>query len=909
LSSSTEDTSVPSPIQRFSSRRESLDQSFLSTRLEGAKAYDRIAGYFSSSLLEIAGETLESVDGPIRIVCNSDLDERDVQTARAAKHAMRQEWCASNPETFAHDHRERFRRLYALLRGDHLQVKVLPKAKFGLAHGKAGVITRADGSKTSFLGSANSTASAWTSNYELLWEDASPESVRWVQDEFEALWTHTHAVDLADFVVEDIGRIAERTVIQKVEEWQDDPDPASAAIELPVFREGFGLWEHQKYFVKKAFDAHRKRGGARFVLADMVGLGKTLQLTLSALLMALHGDKPILVLAPKTLRWQWQEEMTELLDMPSAVWNSQKKCWIDENGIEHPSGGHEGIRRCPRRVGIVSQGLITYQSEAATHLQRLEYECIMVDEAHKARRRNRNPFRPTEKPNPNNLMQFLLDVSSKTKSMLLATATPVQLHALEGWDLLHILAQGDDSVLGNPWSRWREADQALDVVMGEKDLPNDDWKLWEWVRNPLPPADEDRTFEILRRSLRLDPEEAVAKGDAWDTLSEPDRHRVRRIANDFARHHNPFIRHIVRRTREFLETTIDPETGEPYMDPIEVELHGESADESIPLPAYLEDAYSHAEKFCSLLGERMQAAGFMQTLLLRRMGSTIYAGQKSAGRILDDWTRVDDPEVEYSEDNNEDNNRTLTAEEESCLHNLVEALEANRERDPKYQHVVEYLLGRNWLQRGCIIFSQYFESVWWLASQLSEDDLPDEKIGIYAAREKSGIMQGGEFILRPREDLKQMVRRGELRLLIGTESASEGLNLQRLSTLINLDLPWNPTRLEQRKGRIQRIGQQSDTIHVYNMRYRDSVEDRVHELLSERMQNLHTLFGQIPDTIETAWKKVAVDKMEEARREIDAVPTEHPFEMRYEQINPVDWESCTDVLEDGARRERLSEGW
>ena len=44
-----------------------------------------------------------------------------------------------------------------------------------------------------------------------------------------------------------------------------------------------------------------------------------------------------------------------------------------------------------------------------------------------------------------------------------------------------------------------------------------------------------------------------------------------------------------------------------------------------------------------------------------------------------------------------------------------------------------------------------------------------------------------------------MVRRGELRLLLGTDAASEGLNLQRLGTLINLDLPWNPTRLEQRK--------------------------------------------------------------------------------------------------------------
>ena len=403
----------------------------------------------------------------------------------------------------------------------------------------------------------------------------------------------------------------------------------------------------------------------------------------------------------------------------------------------------------------------------------------------------------------------------------------------------------------------------------------------------------------------MGPEDAVAKGDAWDRLREPDRHRIRRIADDFARHHNPFIRHIVRRTRDFLETTIDPETGEPYMDSIEVQLHGESPHESIPLPAYLDDAYAHAEAFCTLLGERMQAAGFMETLLLRRMGSTIYAGQKTAERILDDWTRVDDPEAEHPEDDN----RTLTSGEESCLRSLVEALDTNRERDPKYQRVVEYLLDRNWLDRGCIVFSQYFESVWWLASQLSEGDLPNEKIGIYAAREKSGIMQRGEFIVRPREDLKQMVRRGELRLLIGTESASEGLNLQRLSTLINLDLPWNPTRLEQRKGRIQRIGQQSDTIHVYNMRYRDSVEDRVHELLSERLREIHTLFGQLPDVLEDAWIDVAFDRIEEARHVIDSVPTKHPFEMRYEQIDPVDWESCTNVLEDGARRTRLSEGW
>jgi hypothetical protein len=93
------------------------------------------------------------------------------------------------------------------------------------------------------------------------------------------------------------------------------------------------------------------------------------------------------------------------------------------------------------------------------------------------------------------------------------------------------------------------------------------------------------------------------------------------------------------------------------------------------------------------------------------------------------------------------------------------------------------------------------------------------------------------------------------------------------------------------------------------MRYRGSVEDRVHEMLSERLQQIHTLFGQIPDFVETAWKELAVNRVEEARKTIDKVPEQHPFEMRYEQIDPVDWESCTDVLEEGARRERLLEGW
>jgi len=105
-----------------------------------------------------------------------------------------------------------------------------------------------------------------------------------------------------------------------------------------------------------------------------------------------------------------------------------------------------------------------------------------------------------------------------------------------------------------------------------------------------------------------------------------------------------------------------------------------------------------------------------------------------------------------------------------------------------------------------------------------------------------------------------------LRLILGTDAASEGINLQRLGTLINLDLPWNPTRLEQRKGRIQRIGQVRDAVLVFNMRYRDSVEDRVHELLSDRLENIFQMFGQVPDVLEDIWVNVALGEIEEAKK-------------------------------------------
>ena len=159
-------------IRRFSSRRQKLDASFINERLKDAVSYDRIAGFFRSSLLEVAGEHLGNLDGKIRVVCNSDIEERDVLTAKAAQQALRKSWCTGEPEKLLEKAKDRFGRLYNLLAFGKMEVKVLPDQAFGLIHGKAGIIRYKDGRKTCFMGSTNESLSAWKLNYELLSQEA-----------------------------------------------------------------------------------------------------------------------------------------------------------------------------------------------------------------------------------------------------------------------------------------------------------------------------------------------------------------------------------------------------------------------------------------------------------------------------------------------------------------------------------------------------------------------------------------------------------------------------------------------------------------------------------------------------------------------------------------------------------------
>ncbi|MEY2832888.1 MAG: hypothetical protein RLZZ574_2147 [Cyanobacteriota bacterium] len=96
--------------------------------------------------------------------------------------------------------------------------------------------------------------------------------------------------------------------------------------------------------------------------------------------------------------------------------------------------------------------------------------------------------------------------------MILATATPVQFHPIEAWDMLNVLSKGSDQVLGNLWSNWRRAAEVIPIVIREEFISQDIHDAWNWLRNPFPPADEHRSFRAIRKSLGMKDWDYVIEG-------------------------------------------------------------------------------------------------------------------------------------------------------------------------------------------------------------------------------------------------------------------------------------------------------------------------------------------------------------------------------------------------------------
>lgn len=866
-------------IQRFSSRTDELGKVFLAERLKGATRYRRIAGYFRSSILELVGEELDGISD-VRIICNSELDPRDLQVATMAQEVINERllgvWRQVDPAEAILTGPERYRLLYDLLTSGKVQVRVVPRNRV-FVHGKAGVIYYPDDTATCFIGSANDSRNAFDSNYELVWEDTSPDAITWVEREFDALWDD--AVPLPDVVIHDVQRLADRIEVL-VDELDAGDVPPAFLTESPLHDAGSILQPWQRAFVD-TFVRHREAyGKARLLIADEVGLGKTLSMATSAIVSNLLGDGPVLILAPATLTLQWQTELLDKLGVPSVVWHSARKGWVTPDGSFIPSTA-EGITKAPMQIAIVSTGLLVRANSAErAALLNTKFGMVVLDEAHKARARTG----VGGKREMNNLMRFMLDVAPQTRHLLLGTATPMQLHPDEVWDLMEILAQDADHVLGDAFSRWRRGEERTELLRRDRTGGQDANLTWDYLRNPLPHAtdwpDSDakisiNLYDAIRRDLAIPDRQAMtdASIDAL-SLSLPDFLQATHHDPSFFRRHNPVIRHTILRRRSDLEDAgllpriairihpdVDAEPG-TYAGMTATFTKGQS----LYTPSPYKVAYASVEAFLDAFTKRRPSARLLRPLLLQRVCSSVEAGISTLTKILTDTIEAENYEPDQLDLHDlAQVDKTSTNAERELLESALESLRLARDAgDPKLVAVRDALQHlttdhRTWLEHGSIVFSQYYDTAHWIAQKLAVV-YPNERIGLYAGAGKSRIFHGGRSTEATRERIKEAVRDRSVNLVIATDAAAEGLNLQTLGTLINVDLPWNPARLEQRVGRIRRIGQARKTVDVMNLVYTDTQDERIYQTLSKRMASNFDVFGKIPDVLEDEW----IDDIEEA---------------------------------------------
>ena len=392
----------------------------------------------------------------------------------------------------------------------------------------------------------------------------------------------------------------------------------------------------------------------------------------------------------------------------------------------------------------------------------------------------------------------------------------------ELWDLLRVLNTDAEFVLGREmFGHWGNMERALPLVKGEEN-PTDEREVWQWICNPLPPRSEHALFANLRIQLGIS-DESFFTDKGFGSLGYLEQQGLAEgLAPGFFRDQNPVVRHTVLRRRRTLEDAgllervgvnvhPDPDAGPETYRGVNFEGLGLVTNHPFDL------AYEAAESFTKALRQRSKAAGFMKTLLLQRICSSFASGRSTAEKLR----RREPLDDEEGQGQIEDILEQMTAEEARHLDTIIDELSRPEVRDPKTEAVTYFLTehrseSKAWLKHGCIIFSQYYDTVWALAAELTAA-LQGEAVAIYAGAGRSGIHRDGDFASVEREEIKAAIRRHEIRLLVATDAACEGLNLQTLGTMINVDLPWNPSRLEQRLGRIKRFGQRRHNVDMLNL--------------------------------------------------------------------------------------------
>jgi len=911
-------------------------EGFYLPALSRSVRFNRATGFFSSAALAIAAAGVARLiqnGGRMRLLCGAQLSREDVEAIKRGEElgktvGERMVGCLAEPQD--QSLRARLEALAWMVAQGTLEIRVvLPKGPDGhplpaeqareYYHPKEGIFEDAAGDRIAFSGSSNESEASWQWNYEVFavyrsW-DYSNAYLLGVVQRFEALWQGREK----DWIALPIPEAARARLLRYTPDRAPITDPLERAVHPPPPRplpqgegelmgEGEGGGEEQNerilfQFVRDApflAGAHRlgqatstirpwphqqrvadlilRQFPLSFLLCDEVGLGKTIEAGLALRQLLLSGQvRRALILTPKSINRQWQEELYEkfILNIPRY----DGRTFIDVFNRELPANGGNPWDRLP--LLIASSQLAKRKDRQPDLLAAQPWDLILVDEAHHARRKD---FSQLERNRPNRLLELLRQLKPKTKGLLLLTATPMQIHPVEVWDLLALLGLG---------GKWGAGEENFLRFFGEVRKPtfgDIDWEfVLRMVRDELATGGRiDPTF-ASEAQRQLGP---VEWHQLQEVLSAPDptgqikalSEKGRAFLVEMARRHTPLRRLAQRNTRSLLrkyqERGILTETV-PTREPksVWIPFRDEERELYDRIEEYISDFYRKYES------ER-KGLGFIMTVYRRRLTSSFYAIRRSLDRRLEFLEGrlaasglVDDDDIEQEEldldveEDAEGIDPSLFVSEMEYVKDFLRELRmlTGESKVEQLLHDLKTILAA---RETVLIFTQYTDTMDFLRDQIREVGY-GAQVACYSGR-GGERWDGTRWAQTTKETIKQLFRKGEeIKILLGTEAASEGLNLQTCGVLINFDVPWNPMRVEQRIGRIDRIGQTHKKVWIRNYFYEESVEATIYRRLEDRINWFETVVGELQPIlarVATAIRDLAMSKgAERARRLEDAL--------------------------------------
>lgn len=833
--------------------------------------YDRCCAYFSSSVLSAAARGFgpliqrlidlgESAPRPaVRLVVNEELSENDVkallETGNTAVLEASLLKKLKNPKDLLEQ--RRLGMLAWLVKSGLLDIRVgVMREGNGILHAKFGLLYDAVGDAVVFMGSGNESARGLLANYEHLevstsWTDQ--ERFEQYKTEFDELWSDAHrtvhTVSLPEAVEKKLIKFApeEPPINEPVDRlsrkkaamlWRFIasapylPNGASSCEATAPLAE---LWPHQKAVVEEVAAAWPEGR----LLCDEVGMGKTIEaIMILRRLFAGRGVRRALLLVPAGLTKQWQEELREKggLSVPRLQGN---------NMLVWPSGRTEtrkGLAECLwSDVLIASRELARLESNRQTFLAATPWDLVLLDEAHAARRAKQEEG---EFNSGTLLLELLrqLRISGVAKSLLLLSATPMQTHPWEPWDLLSVLGEG--GAWTADFAAIRSYYASIRALEDGRTPERSDSRTTAWLTSQDP---------SISPPPAIQPFKSAEDGDL-KLRSVPPGTRVS-IAQ-WLRSSSPLARRMHRNTRETLrEYHANGLLSEPPTQRIPHDIVFDYQPENGPERRLYDAVGEYINRRFEELENEKPGKGFVMTIYRRRASSSPHALKCSLSRRKDGLRRVlqqmtvggyvdlfDVPESVDEEDLPEGIEvgsipSSLPQTKEQArgelvdVDRLLEALSALGGMDTKRDRFFELVRQLRDEGRPILVFTEYADTMEYLRDALAAAF--DSEVGSYSGK-GGGVRDGDGWKEVSKAHIIEQLQSGAIRILVCTDAASEGLNLQSASALINYDLPWNPSRVEQRIGRIDRIGQREKVVKVYNLFLHDSIDQKVYSRLETR---------------------------------------------------------------------------